>query len=143
MMIQMQKSQQWSFNNVQVQIDEIQHKIDGNHKEELNYTQDLSHSLAMTNYYSKMRNDMIKNINTTKVDLNCTNVFYCQNGANCTEVSVCSKNDTCSLMEKCDQTTGECKKQEVCSKNMGKQLVQNTTEGANATKNGTGAPVPV
>lgn len=86
---------------------------------------------------------MIKNINTTKVDLNCTNVFYCQNGANCTEVSVCSKNDTCSLMEKCDQTTGECKKQEVCSKNMGKQLVQNATEGANATKNGTGAPVPV
>lgn len=145
MMIQMQKSQQWSFNNVQTQIDDIQKRIDSDHKEELNYTQDLSHSLAMTNYYTKMRNDMIKNINTTKVDLNCTNVFYCQNGANCTEVSVCSKNDTCSLMEKCDQTTGECKKQEVCSKNMGKQLVQNVSQEANDTKNGTAASsiVPV
>lgn len=75
--MQMQKSQQWSFNNIQGQIDEIQENIDKNHKEELNYTQDLSHSLAMTNYYANLRNDMIKNINTTAVDLKCTNVFYC------------------------------------------------------------------
>jgi len=98
----MQKSQQWSFNNIQVQIEEMQKKIDDNHKEEKNYTRDLSHSLAMTNYYTKMRSDLIKNVNASEVDLKCTNVFYCQNGVNCSEVSVCRKNDTCSTMQKCD-----------------------------------------
>ena len=34
----MQKSQQWSFNNIQSQIDNIQDKIDVNHKEEKNMT---------------------------------------------------------------------------------------------------------
>ncbi len=114
MMIQMQKSQQWSFNNVQTEINSVQKQIDKNHQEDEKAEHNLSHSLAMTNYYTKLRNDMIKNINTTSIDLNCTNVFYCQNGVNCTEVSVCRKNDTCSLIEKCDQKTGVCKKQEVC-----------------------------
>lgn len=125
----MQKSQQWSFGNIQTQIDEIQKKIDENHKQELNYTQDLSHSLAMSNYFTKLRGDMIKNINTTKVDLNCTNVFYCQNGVNCTEVSVCQKNDTCSKIEKCDQASGNCTQQEVC-KAGGAEIVQNATSMA-------------
>ena len=85
---------------------------------------------------------MIKNINTTKVDLKCTNVFYCQNGVNCTEVSVCHKNDTCSLVEKCDQKSGECKKKEVC-KSGGQELVQNATgvqEPSNNKTNDTAAP---
>ena len=102
MMIQMQKSQQWSFNNIQAEIGSVQKEIDKNHQEEETDAHNLSHSLAMTNYYTKLRNDMIKNINTTNVDLNCTNVFYCENGVNCTEVSVCRKNDTCSQIEKCD-----------------------------------------
>lgn len=92
----------------------MQKQLDTNHKEEEKEEHNLSHSLAMTNYYTQLRNDMIKNINTTSIDLNCTNVFYCQNGVNCTEVSVCRKNDTCSEIEKCDQKTGVCKKQEVC-----------------------------
>ena len=60
----------------------------------MNYTQDLSHSLAMKSYYQ----NMIKNVNDTKVNLNCTNVFYCENGVNCNEVSMCKQNDTCSLV---------------------------------------------
>lgn len=114
MMVQMQKSQQWSFGNIQSQIDQIQKKIDDNHREEMNYTSDLSHSLAMTSYYQKLRSDMIQNINTTQVNMNCTNVFYCENGVNCSEVSVCKKNDTCSSIKKCDQTTGKCQDQQVC-----------------------------
>ena len=125
MMIQMQKSQQWSFNNIQTEVNAVQKQIDKNHQEDQKEEHNLSHSLAMTNYYTKLRNDMIKNINTTSIDLNCTNVFYCQNGVNCTEVSVCRKNDTCSMIEKCDQKTGVCKKQEVCQH--GAQLVQNAT----------------
>ena len=84
---------------------------------------------------------MIKNINTTKVDLNCTNVFYCQNGVNCTEVSVCQKNQTCSLIEKCDQNSGNCTKQEVC-KAGGAEIVQNATALAvtNGSSNSSGAP---
>ena len=57
---------------------------------------------------------MIHNINTTSVDMNCTNVFYCENGVNCTEVSVCKQNDTCSTMHKCDPATGKCSDQQVC-----------------------------
>jgi hypothetical protein len=57
---------------------------------------------------------MIKNVNSSTVDMQCSNVFYCQNGANCTQVSMCRKNDTCSLMEKCDQVSKKCVKKEVC-----------------------------
>jgi hypothetical protein len=34
MMIQMQKSQQWSFNNIQTEIDEIQTQMDKNAKKD-------------------------------------------------------------------------------------------------------------
>jgi hypothetical protein len=91
----------------------------------------------MSNYFTKLRGDMIKNINTTKVDLNCTNVFYCQNGVNCTEVSVCQKNDTCSKIERCDQTNGNCTQQDVC-KEGGAEIVQNATSMAQS--NATGEP---
>ena len=37
----------------------------------------MSHSLAMLNYYTQVKQDMIKNVNATEVDMNCTNVFYC------------------------------------------------------------------
>ena len=40
---------------------------------------------------------MIKNINTTSVNMNCTNVFYCENGSNCSEVSVCVSRMTHAL----------------------------------------------
>ena len=38
MVLQMQKSQQWSFNKIQEEIEDIQKKIDQDHKEEVNYT---------------------------------------------------------------------------------------------------------
>ena len=41
MMVQMQKSQQWSFNNTQSQIEEVQKKLDDNHKQEMNYTKEI------------------------------------------------------------------------------------------------------
>ena len=69
---------------------------------------------------------MIKNINTTQVNLNCTNVFYCENGVNCNEVSVCRQNDTCSMVQKCDQNTGKCSKQAICGSG-GAILAQNST----------------
>ena len=69
---------------------------------------------------------MIKNVNTTKVDMNCTNVFYCQNGVNCSQVSVCAQNATCSEIQKCDQKHGKCQKQTVCH-NGGASIVQNVT----------------
>ena len=51
----MQKSQQWSFNNIQTEISQIQKKIDQNHQEDQKEEHNLSHSLAMTNYYTKLR----------------------------------------------------------------------------------------
>ena len=86
----------------------------------------MTHSLAMLNYYTQVKQDMIKNVNTTKVEFNCSNVFYCQNGDNCTQVSLCRKNDTCSLIEKCDAKRGRCSKQQVCQHG-GASIVQNIT----------------
>jgi hypothetical protein len=80
----------------------------------------------MTSYYQKVSSDMIKNINTTSVNMNCTNVFYCENGVNCTEVSVCKKNDSCSLVQKCDHASGHCTEQKICSAG-GAMLAQNTS----------------
>lgn len=73
----MQKSQQWSFNNIQSQIDEIQQTIDTNEKKQVGATQEMTHSLAMLNYYTQLKQDMIKNVNSSTVDMQCSNVFYC------------------------------------------------------------------
>lgn len=80
---------------------------------------------------------MIKNINTTSVDMNCTNVFYCENGVNCTEVSVCKQNDTCSTMHKCDPNTGKCSDQQICGSGQA-ILAQNSTGNKSD-----GAPSPL
>ena len=73
-------------------------------------------------------------------NMNCTNVFYCQNGQNCTEISVCKKNDSCSLIEKCDQVSGQCSMQDMC-KPVTSLLEKNRTLQANvtATANETGS----
>lgn len=42
MMIQMQKSQQWSFNNIQTQIEDLEKKIIKNREEEDNRRQEMS-----------------------------------------------------------------------------------------------------
>lgn len=74
----------------------------------------MTHTLAMLNYYTQMKQDLIKNVNTTTLDVNCTNLFYCENGDNCSQVSMCYKNATCSNINKCDQKTGKCKANLVC-----------------------------
>ena len=42
MMIQMQKSQQWSFNNIQTQIEDLEKKIIKNREEEDSRRQEMS-----------------------------------------------------------------------------------------------------
>ena len=79
-----------------------------------------------------MKHDIIKSVNASAVDLNCTNVFYCQNGENCTQVSICRQNQTCSQIEKCDQRTGKCNKKEVCKNEPSQEIVQ---QGQNQTQN--------
>lgn len=119
MMIQMQKSQQWSFNNIQQEIEQIHHTIERDEQKEQNITMDLANNLGQLNFYNHMNQQMVRNLNSTNsssLDLTCTNAFFCEAAGKCSQVSICRSNDTCSLIQKCDAKGGNCTNQQVCQK---------------------------
>ena len=102
MLIQMQKSQQWSFEHLQKQIDDMPDRLAA-----------AAHTGSNALTQAKQLQDLSLKSNASLANLNCTNLVTCDNGENCAEVSMCRLNDTCSLVQKCRD--GNCEQKEMCS----------------------------
>ena len=85
MMIQMQKSQQWSFSNVQTQIEDLEKKMQKNKEEDESKRQEMSakldrvvHSLSTSAAIQSYMNQPQQFFATSKTrGLNCSNAMYC------------------------------------------------------------------
>ena len=114
----MQKSQQWSFEHLQKQIDELP-----SHLADAGVTNATTKEKGGLAQVKELQALSIKS-NATLAHLNCTNLVTCENGENCAEVTMCRLNSTCSLVQKCH--SGVCEEKNMCAASQGNTTAEKT-----------------